>query len=297
MLLRRLSAGLRFVDRNNIRNTDMLNENVFFENAFDNLSNMRSASRYILLSLLSIIFPYIASASSSSSALLHFQRGNAYYERARFDSAALEYEAVLADSLCSDMLYYNLGNAYYRLQQYPRAILNYERALKLSPTNENADFNLALARSFTVDKLDIPEASPLTKVWNSFRNLLSAKGWAILGFLALAFSLLCVLLLRFFVTRELFRRLFFVPILTGIISATAIVLSFDVQSRNQAHNDAIILQSVVSVKGSPDASAKDLFLLHAGTKVQILQKLGEWYEISIPAGHQGWVESYILEKI
>lgn len=257
---------------------------------------MRSALQYVLLSLLCAILPLIASATNEN-ALQHFLRGNAYYERARFDSAALEYEAVLADSLCSDMLYYNLGNSYYRLQQYPRAILNYERALKLNPTNENAEFNLALARSFTVDKLDIPEPSPLTKAWNGFRNLLSAKGWTILGFFALAFSLLCVLFLRFFVTRELFRRLFFVPILTGIISTIAIVLSFNVQGRSQTHNDAIIMQSVVSVKGSPDASAKDLFLLHAGTKVRILQKLGKWYEIFIPDGHQGWVESDILQSI
>jgi len=257
---------------------------------------MRTAYIYSLLSFFLLVFVTISYATSGD-ALQHFQRGNAYYERARFDSAALEYEAVLADSLSSDVLYYNLGNAYYRMQQYPRAILNYERALKLNPSNDNAEFNLMLARSFTVDKLDVPEAFPLTKVWNSFRNLFGVRMWSMIGFVALAFSLLFVLFLRFFVTRELFRRLFFIPILTGVIALTAIVLSHTVQTRSNMHDAAIIMQSVVSVKSSPDTGAKDLFLLHAGTKVSILQQLGEWYEISIPDGHQGWIEISVVQHI
>ena len=227
----------------------------------------------------------------------HFAQGNAYYERSRFDSAALEYEQVLADSLVSPMVYYNLGNAYFRLQQYPRAILNYERGLKLAPDHENIVFNLALARSFTVDKLETPEEFPLSRWWGRFCSLLSARGWGVLSFVFLGFTLLCVLLQRFFVSRTMFRKLLFLPFLGAFFFVVTLGLSIRGQRARQAHEAAIIMQSVVSVKGSPDVAGKDLFLLHAGTKVVLLQKIGSWYEVAIPDGHQGWVEESILQVI
>ncbi|MGP1460931.1 MAG: tetratricopeptide repeat protein [Bacteroides sp.] len=236
-------------------------------------------------------------AAQTPEAYAHFVQGNAYYERARFDSAALEYEHLLADSLVDPMVYYNLGNAYFRLQQYPRAILNYERALKLSPDYENVAFNLALARSFTVDKLEVSEEFPLWRWWGRFCALLSAKGWSVLSFVFLALTLLSVLLLRFFVSRAWFRKLLFLPFLGLFFFVMTLGLSFRMQRLQRTHDAAVIMQSVVSVKGSPDAAAKDLFLLHAGTKVVLLQKIGSWYEIAIPDGHQGWVEESILQVI
>lgn len=257
---------------------------------------MRSASLYTLLFILSVFF-ISAARAATPEALLHFQRGNAYYERARFDSAALEYEAVLADSLCSDALYYNLGNAYYRMQQYPLAILSYERALKLNPNNENAEFNLTLARTFTVDKIESPEVFPLRKAWNNFLNIFGATTWTIIAFVALVLSLLSVFFLRFLVSRDLLRRLLFVPIVMGVIALTSVVLSLYTQARYDTRDTAIIMKSVVSVKSSPDAGAKDLFILHAGTKVNVLQQIGDWYEVSIANGKQGWIETMIVQRI
>ena len=252
---------------------------------------------FVLLFLLTPIFAVLSRANEYNNALLHFQRGNAYYERARFDSAAFEYEAILNDSLTSDLLYYNLANAYFRMQQYPRAILNYERAIKLNPNNENAKFNLALANSFTVDKIEQSESSPITTLWNNFRNIFQSATWSVVAFVALGLALLFILGLRFFVTRQLFLRLLFLPIMTGFIALAAFILSFDAKARANNHNAAIIMQSVVAVKSSPNEGAKDLFLLHAGTKVNILQKIGEWYEIAIPDGHQGWIELSIVQHI
>ena len=226
-----------------------------------------------------------------------FLRGNEFYERGRYDSAVLEYEAILCDSLVHEMLYYNLGNSYFRLQQYPKAILNYERALKLNSRNANAEFNLALARTFTVDKLVVPEPFPLVFLWRSFCNGLSLRGWVWLSILAFFLLALSILLLRFFVSREQFRRLLFVPSLFLLVFVMSVWMSVYLQNRSLAHEEGVIMQPVVSIKGSPDVSSKDLFLLHAGTKVEILQHIGTWYEIVIPDGHQGWVEENVLQVI
>lgn len=227
----------------------------------------------------------------------HFVQGNVYYERARFDSAVFEYERILEDSVHHPMVYYNLGNAYFRLQQYPKAILNYERALKLSPNSEDIVFNLALARSFTLDKLESPEEVFLSRWWSSFRDLFSSKEWAILSLVFLGVTLLGVLLLRFFVPRSRLRNLFIVPFVSILLFFFTLGLAIGAQYRLSNQDMAIIMQSVVSVKSSPDVAGKDLFLLHAGTKVSVLRKIGTWYEISIPDGHQGWVEESILSLI
>ena len=53
---------------------------------------------------------------------------------------------------------------------------------------------------------------------------------------------------------------------------------------------------VSSVKSSP-SSGKDLFVIHEGTKVKVLDNVGDWLNISLADGRQGWIESSALEVI
>jgi SH3-like domain-containing protein len=62
-------------------------------------------------------------------------------------------------------------------------------------------------------------------------------------------------------------------------------------------NQAIIFQPVVAVKSSPGESGKDIFILHAGTKVKITKVLGDWVEVRIADGNKGWVQSVAVELI
>ena len=61
---------------------------------------------------------------------------------------------------------------------------------------------------------------------------------------------------------------------------------------------AIVMRPVSSVKSSPSAeSSKDLFVLHEGTKVSILDSVGKWYNISLSDGRQGWIPESDIEII
>jgi SH3-like domain-containing protein len=44
------------------------------------------------------------------------------------------------------------------------------------------------------------------------------------------------------------------------------------------------------VWAEPNTRAEVLFLLHEGTKVQMLDKLQEWQKIRIANGSEGWVK-------
>ena len=61
---------------------------------------------------------------------------------------------------------------------------------------------------------------------------------------------------------------------------------------------AIIMTPVVSVKSSPSSeTSTDLFILHEGTKVLILDEVGDWRNIELADGRQGWMKSSDMEII
>jgi hypothetical protein len=60
---------------------------------------------------------------------------------------------------------------------------------------------------------------------------------------------------------------------------------------------AIIMADEVKVKSSPDVSGKEIFLLHEGTKVQVIETLGSWIEIKLPNNNIGWMPAADLENI
>jgi SH3-like domain-containing protein len=46
----------------------------------------------------------------------------------------------------------------------------------------------------------------------------------------------------------------------------------------------------VTVKSSPNAASVDLFVLHEGTKVTVLESSDGWNKVRIANGSVGWLE-------
>jgi len=61
--------------------------------------------------------------------------------------------------------------------------------------------------------------------------------------------------------------------------------------------EAIVFTPAVTVKSSPDANSVDLFVVHEGAKVTILDTLGQWQEIRIGNGSEGWIKSSDTRRI
>ena len=51
------------------------------------------------------------------------------------------------------------------------------------------------------------------------------------------------------------------------------------------------------MKGAPDNSGTSLFLIHEGLKVQVVGELGNWYNIRLADGNEGWIAKSDLERI
>ena len=60
---------------------------------------------------------------------------------------------------------------------------------------------------------------------------------------------------------------------------------------------AIITAPSVTVKGAPNDSGTSLFLIHGGLKVRIVEELGDWYNIRLADGNEGWIAKKDIEII
>ena len=81
--------------------------------------------------------------------------------------------------------------------------------------------------------------------------------------------------------------LYFLNILLIIL----VYISFDSYKLKYNTSQAIIFSSSVNVNSAPTEKSKNLFSLHAGTKVTILDNIEDWIKIKIVDGKNGWIKA------
>lgn len=218
------------------------------------------------------------------------KEANNLYSKNQFEQAVKLYKSVCEQGYASSELYFNLGNAYFKTNSIKEAILYYERAKLLDPGDKDIEFNLEMAHSLTVDKINaLPELFFITWIkW--FRDVLSVDGWTIICLIAFIFAL-AALLLYLLSGRIGWKKIgFWFGVLAFIISFTSFAMSSQLKNMQTANNTAIVFTSSVTLKSSPADSGTNLFILHEGTKVEILDKVGDWRWVRIADGNRGWIK-------
>jgi tetratricopeptide (TPR) repeat protein len=225
------------------------------------------------------------------------EKANKAYSDGLYAEASELYKKVVTAGYESPELYFNLGNTCFKLNDFPGAILWYERAKRLDPGNEDITFNLNVANSKIADKIE-PVPEMFYRRWYFLLvNRFPADGWAWISVIFFLTAIASATL--YLVSRHLFLRK------TGFWAAGALLFLFLVtfgfalsaadQSRNM--REAVIFTPSVTVKSSPDDKSVDLFVLHEGTKVRIIDQIGSWYEIRIANGSVGWLPDGMMEQI
>ena len=247
---------------------------------------VRGKMLLILFFFLSPVSCLMTPASAATKA-----EADSAYVRGQYQQAISDYESLLKQGTSAE-LYYNLGNAYYRTENIPQAVLNYERALLLSPGDRDIRFNLQIARSKTFDKI-VPESEMFFVTWyRAMVNMMSVDGWARTALFALGLTII-LLLVYLFADRLWLRKAGFFG---GVALLILFVMSnlFAWQQKQDLINrkGAIIFAPSVTVKSTPAANGTDLFILHEGTKVVIIDgSMKDWKEIRLADGKEGWIES------
>ena len=259
-----------------------------------NASAARTTAVTVLLIMLA---PFWASAAQAPADSL-WNAGSAAYSLGDWDGAVTAWSAIEAEGLESPELYYNIGNAFFKSSDYAHAILYYERALKLDPSYSDARFNLEFAKEFVQDRIEsVPEF--FLKTWiRRLGYLFSSDTWAALFLILLGLALAGALLFLLGTAPARRRTGFFAGLAALLLAFCCLGFASSQKAAYNRADSAIVTVPVSSVRSSPGSeAAKDLFVLHEGTRVRILDEVGGWWNIELSDGRQGWIPSSDLELI
>lgn len=235
------------------------------------------------------------SSSEPGSALL--DSANSAYEKGAFEKAVDLYEEIGKMGYEAPEIYFNLGNAYFKLDRIGMSILNFERAKKISPYDEDLNFNLKMANQRTLDKVEPLPKLFLEEWWEKLTDMQSERTWAMRSIISF---LICFFFIGVFLTsNKVFTKQlgFWLAILFFCFSAFSFFISEGSYRNLSSHTAAVIISTSVEVKNSPSDSGKKLFMLHEGTKVAAPDSSSGWVKIQLSSEKVGWVKRSSLEFI
>lgn len=260
------------------------------------ISKMRFSSLKRIAYLLTLlVLPLLSFGNDQSTTL--FAKANASYAKSQYKEALSLYQKILKGGEQSAVLYYNMGNASYKLGDLPSALLYYEKAHRLQPNDEDIKVNIRIASSKTTDKIEeVPEFF-LTRWWYSFILGLSVHALNAMSIVFLLFGSAFLILYFFAGTPVVKRAGFYAAMLFFVVGLFVVFITGSQVHYFEDHRQAIIFSSPVNVKSAPSDQAKLLFVVHDGTKVNILETKGDWLKISLLNGNEGWIRQSESKEI
>ena len=225
------------------------------------------------------------------------EKANDQYNRGLYDSAIVNYQYVIDNGLEAGELFYNMGNTHYKNNDLASSILYYEKAKKLLPNDESIEYNLNIANSMIVDKIEkVPELF-YQRWWTFFYNMLDTNTGAILTLILFA---LFIISIGFFIlsqTRNNRKLTFYLSLFLLLLIVVSTTLTWQRYNNSLEQKEAIVFVPSITIKSSPTQNAVDLFVIHEGTKVKIMDKIDNWLEIKINNGSKGWLPEKSIREI
>ena len=236
--------------------------------------------------------------STNTAAVPTLSMADSAYIQGDYLAAISMYEWIVENQGVNATLYMNLGNCWLKRDEVAKAILYYERAYLLDPSDPDIRFNLELARTKTVDKVNAVNQLFIVVWFNKLLAVLDVNGWAILTVIMFAITMILAGLLLFSKKTGIRKISFSFSVFFLLLSILSFIFA-TTQMRNIRERDtAIIMSPSVTVKSTPTSAGTDLFIIHEGHKVQILDSsMKEWVEIRLEDGNTGWVPINVMEII
>jgi len=233
-----------------------------------------------------------------------FLQANTEYVNENYTVAISLYDSILTNGLESAELYYNLGNCHYKTQDWANAIWYYEKSLQFG-NNEKTRHNLSLAKLKIIDRIEALPQLFYKKWWASLTQVFSTKTWQIITLLCIGLIFILQLISQFTSLKS--------KLITKIFSVTTVILLFLAHSNlkypeslnpssypfhnNFCKKEAIIFSETTTVNSAPTSSSTNLFTLHAGSKVEIIDIIGDWINIKIANGNSGWIAQNSIKEL
>ena len=245
--------------------------------------------------LFALVLPLLAVADDRAATL--FRKGNADYEKGKYEEALKSYQQLLDEGYQNAELYYNLGNAHYKLGEMPAAVLNYEKAKKQEPGDEDIQLNLQLANSKITDKFESVPEFFLSKWWNGLVLQFSADTWSVISVSCIFLGSVLLVIYLFSLLLAVKKSAFYSGIVLILLGLFSLMMSGMQHHYFAAHDEAIVFSGTVHVKAGPAAGEKTLLVIHEGTKVSVKSRKNNWIRVTLPNGNEGWIAASDVKEI
>ena len=257
---------------------------------------MRINTLLIRVTLTFLMLVACSATVQAASPAQSFIHGVDAFQKGAFTEAVDAFLPIAESGVENGHLLYNLGNAYLKTGDLGHAIYWYERATSFIPRNADLRFNLDYARSLQVD--DQPgKDSILTRVLFFWQDILSARTiqylvisgnvllWLGLGILLFCSSSSGATAVKTLTAGALIMLL--------ILAPTALFQFYQTTFAPRG----IILPAKAPVRSGRSADATELFLLHAGSRVEIEEETNGYTKIRFGQEMFGWIEQKNVGKL
>lgn len=226
-----------------------------------------------------------------------FVNANKLYQSEKFNEAIELYHDIEKSKNESADLYFNLANAYYKTNKVAPSIYYYEKALQLKPNDKDIKFNLGFAKRMTIDNIEKMPTTIFQKISQKFIQKLSYNNWSYLAVFFIFLFALLFLGYHFSYSSNKKRLLFIMSNLSVLFTIISLAFAFHTFKVASNKSEGIIYARQTSVKNAPMLSGEDNFIIHEGTKVQILESVDNWKKIKIADGQTGWIIASELKEL
>ena len=149
----------------------------------------------------------------------------------------------------------------------------------------------------TIDKVSSVEQIFLVNWLDSVRDTQNSNSWSywtlLLFWVMFAFFALLV-----FSKKSAIKRLSLLGIVASLmLFVGTFYFAYSTHQREYVKEFAILTTPSAYVKSSPDSQSQDLFILHEGVKMEVLDQVGDWNKIRLDNGEIGWVDKSSFRPI
>ncbi|MFQ5646116.1 MAG: SH3 domain-containing protein, partial [bacterium] len=250
----------------------------------------------ILVVILLYVFLGATGSYAADMGATRYNQANKQYRDQNFTEAVKSYADLVESGYRDPDLLYNLGNAYFKVNQVGKAILYYKKSQIFSPRDKDIQKNLEYARMLTSvsasgKKLNFKELLDLVVNRFSF-----SEGFFIfeIFFLLMATGLFFRLLLE----REKMKKVSGWLLGVGIPGLLLIGGLLAHKGYYQAYQTrAVVIRAKAEGFSGPGRKYTKLFSAPEGTELVVHSERGNWFQVVLETGYNGWVKSTDLGVI
>jgi len=146
----------------------------------------------------------------------------------------------------------------------------------------------------TLDAFETLPETEFSKIYKSVIGIFSFDQWSYIAILFLLLFVLLYIAFKYYNYSSKKRIAFIGSVVSLFVVVLTLTFAFLQKEAFNSKQPAIVFSEEIGIKLDPNLSSQEVFRLHAGTKVNVLEELNDWRKISLIDGQTGWV---LLENI